>query len=162
YHPDGKLLAAGTHGEVVIVDSMKGEVVARISGQSGRVTAIVFSRDGKKLAVASGEPAKAGVVKLYAVDVNVPKFESNSEMRVEKEVQYSLDFAPEHKTLDPAGYDRVIRIWDTDANTLVSEFKDHSDTVYGVGFSPDGKLLASASADRTVKMWDAATGKRLY
>jgi WD40 repeat protein len=162
YHPDGKLLAAGTHGEVVIVDSMKGEVVACVGGQAGRVTAITFSRDGKKLAVASGEPAKAGIVKLYAVNAAGTKFEPKGEINGPKDVQYTLDFAPDHKTLALAGYDRIIRIWDTDANKLVAEFKDHSDTIYGVGFSPDGKLLASASADRTVKMWDAATGKRLY
>jgi hypothetical protein len=174
YHPNGKLLAAGTHGEVVIVDAMKGEVVARLGGQTGRVTAVAFSRDGKRLAVASGEPAKAGVVKLYDVAEIGPKFEVRNDITALKDVQYALDFAPDHKTLATAGYDRIIRIWNTDsiardrentgarANPLIAEFKDHSDTIYGVGFSPDGKLLASASADRTVKMWDAATGKRLY
>jgi WD40 repeat protein len=162
YHPNGKFLAAGLHGEVAIVDSIKGEVVARLGGQTGRVTAIAFSRDGMRLAVASGEPAKSGVVKLYAVSEAGPKFEAKGEIAGPKDVQYALDFAPDHKTLALAGYDRIIRIWDTEASKPINEFKDHSDTIYGVGFSPDGKLLASASADRTVKMWNAATGKRLY
>src|SRR5207237_1287529 len=109
YHPNRKLLAAGLHGEVVVVDSTKGEVVARINGQSGRVTAIAFSRDGKRLAVASGEPAKSGVVKLYAVIEAGPKFEAKGEITGPKDVQYALDFAPDHKTLAIAGYDRIIR-----------------------------------------------------
>src|SRR5262245_52653289 len=79
-HPRGKLLAAGTRGEVVIVDSMKGEVVARIGGQTGRVTAVAFSRDGGFLAVASGEPGKSGILKLYDVDAKGPKFEERNQI----------------------------------------------------------------------------------
>src|SRR4051812_28126926 len=67
YHPNGKLLAVGLHGEVVLVDSSKGDVVARVGGQTGRVTAVAFSRDGGRLAIASGEPAKSGTVRLYTV-----------------------------------------------------------------------------------------------
>lgn len=162
YHPGGKLLAAGTHGDVAVIDVAKGEVVARLGGQTARVTAVAFSRDGKRLAVASGVPAKSGVVKLYAVQEKGPKFDPKGELAGPKDVQYTLDFAPDNKTLAVAGYDRIIRIWDTDTLKPVRELKDHSDTVYGVAFSPDGKLLASASADRAVKVWDPATGKRLY
>jgi WD domain, G-beta repeat len=162
YHPGGKLLAAGTHGDVAVIDPAKGEVVAHIGGQTARVTAVAFSRDGKRLAVASGEPAKSGIVKLYTVEEKGPKFEPKGELAGPKDVQYALDFAPDNKTLATAGYDRVIRLWDTDSRTVIRELKDHSDTVYGVAFSPDGKLLASGSADRAVKVWDPATGKRLY
>jgi WD40 repeat protein len=162
YHPNGKLLAAGTHGDVAIIDLAKGDVVARLGGQTGRVTALAFSRDGKRLAVASGEPARSGVVKLYAVTEAGPKFELVGELVGPKDVQYALDFAPDHKMLASAGYDRVIRLWDTEKRQVARELKDHSDTIYGVAFSPDGKLLASASADRAVKVWDPADGRRLY
>ena len=162
YQPNGKLLAAGTRGDVAVIDPAKGEVVARLGGQTGRVTAVAFSRDGQRLAVASGEPGKSGVVRLYAVTDKGPKFEPRGELVGPKDVQYTLDFAPDHKTLVTAGYDRVIRLWDVEARKVVRELKDHSDTVYGVAFSPDGKLLASGSADRAVKVWDPATGKRLY
>src|SRR4051794_2662681 len=161
YHPSGKLLVAGTRGDVAVIDA-RGEVVARLGGQTGRVTAVAFSRDGKRLAVASGEPAKSGVVKLYAVDEKAAKFEPKGELAGAKDVQYALDFAPDHKTLAAAGYDRIVRLWDTDTMKAVRELKDHSDAVYGVAFSPDGKLLASGSADRAVKVWDPHTGKRLY
>ena len=79
------------------------------------VTAIAFSRDGKRLAVASGEPAKSGFVKLFAVIEAGPKFEAKGEITGAKDVQYALDFAPDHKTLAIAGYDRIIRMWDTEA-----------------------------------------------
>jgi dipeptidyl aminopeptidase/acylaminoacyl peptidase len=162
YHPNGKILVAGTRGDVAVMDVAKNDVVAHLGGQTARVTAVAFSRDGKRLAVASGEPAKSGVVRLYAVDEKTAKFEPKGELTGAKDVQYALDFAPDHKTLATAGYDRIIRLWDTDSRQVVRELKDHSDTVYGVAFSPDGKLLASGSADRAVKLWDPATGKRLY
>jgi len=162
YHPGGKFLVAGTHGDVAVIDTAKGEVVSRLGGQTSRVTALAFSRDGKRLAVASGEPAKSGVVRIYSVAETGPKFEAKGELSGAKDVQYTLDFAPDNKTLAAAGYDRIIRIWDTETLKVVRELKDHSDTVYGVVFSPDGKLLASASADRAVKVWDPVTGKRLY
>jgi len=162
YHPGGKFLVAGTHGEVAVIDLAKNEVVAHLSGQTARVTALAFSRDGKRLAVASGEPAKLGLVKLYAVTEAGPKFEPKGELTGAKDIQYCLDFAPDNKTLAVAGYDRIIRLWDVDTLKVVRELKDHSDTVYGVAFSADGKLIASASADRAVKVWDSETGKRLY
>src|SRR5215213_2961504 len=162
YQPGGKLLVAGTRGDVAIIDVAKNEVLTHLGGQTARVTALAFSRDGKRLAVASGEPAKSGVVRLYAVDEKAAKFEPKGELTGPKDVQYALDFAPDQKTLATAGYDRIIRLWDTDTLKVVRELKDHSDTIYGVAFSPDGKLLASGSADRAVKVWDPATGRRLY
>ena len=103
YHPAGKLLAAGTHGDVAVIDATKGEVVAHLGGQTARVTALAFSRDGKRLAVASGDPAKSGVVKLYGVQEQGPKFEPKGELIGPKDVQYALDFAPDNKTLAAAG-----------------------------------------------------------
>ena len=161
YHPTGKLLVAGTRGDVAVIDP-KSEVVAHLGGQTSRVTAVAFSRDGKRLAVASGDPGKSGVVRLYAVDEKAAKFEPKGELAGAKDVQYALDFAPDHKILAAAGYDRVIRLWDADTLKAVRELKDHSDAVYGLAFSPDGKLLASGSADRAVKVWDPHSGKRLY
>ena len=162
YHPGGKFLVAGTHGDVAVIDTTKNEVVAHLGGQTARVTAIAFSRDGKRLAVASGEPAKSGIVKIYAVTEAGPKFESKGELAGARDIQYALDFASDNKTLAVAGYDRIIRLWDAESLKPIRELKDHSDTVYGVAFSPDSKLLASGSADRAVKVWDPVTGKRLY
>src|SRR5438105_7401862 len=68
YHPKGNLVAFGTHGEVRLFDAMSGEPIRKITGQTGRVTALAFSPDGSVLAVASGEPSKAGMVRLHALN----------------------------------------------------------------------------------------------
>src|SRR5262249_41816578 len=54
YRPDGKLLAAGVYKEVVLIDPGTGAEVGRLDGQTDGVTALAFSRDGQRLAVASG------------------------------------------------------------------------------------------------------------
>src|SRR3954466_2526797 len=99
YHPTGKFLVAGTRGDVAVIEPVKNEVLVHLGGHSARITAVAFSRDGKRLAVASGEPSKSGVIKLYAVDEKAVKFEPKGELTGAKDVQYTLDFAPDHKTL---------------------------------------------------------------
>jgi WD40 repeat protein len=158
YSPDGKRLAAGTRGVVHLVDPASGEITAELPGQVQRVTAVAFSAD--RLAVASGEPGKSGVLKLYTLgDPAKPMVE----FVAHKDVIYALAFSPDGKTLATAGYDRVIKLWDVASpkeprHTL----KDHSDAVYALAWHKDGKLLASGAADRAVKVWDATAGKRLY
>ena len=162
YHPSGKFLLAGTYGEVAVIDPAKGEVTARLPGFTQRVTAIRFSNDGKLLAIASGEPGKAGAVQLFAVD-DAGKITERANVTGHKDIVYALDFSPDGKSLASAGYDRVIRVTDTAGGKVpVLELKDHSDTGYGLAWHPGGKLLASAGADRAVKVWDIASGKRLY
>jgi hypothetical protein len=158
YSPDGQRLAAGSRGVVHLIDPANGEVVSELPGQTQRVTAVAFSAD--TLAVASGEPGKSGVVKLYAAKSSaIP----TAEITAHKDVIYTMAFSPDGKTLATAGYDRSIKLWDVASpKDPRLTLKDHSDAVYAVAWHKDGKLLASGAADRAVKVWDAATGTRLY
>jgi hypothetical protein len=163
YRPDGKMLAAGTRGEVALLDAANGNMIGRLPGQTGKVTAVAFSRDSAWLAVAGGAPGKAGEVHIY----RVPK-EGTAPASAEKTIAahadliHDLTFSPDGKMLATCGYDRLIKLWDVASGKEIRTLKDHSDSVYGVSFRPDGKLLASAAADRAVKIWDVATGVRLY
>ena len=161
YHPDGKFLAAGTYKEVALIDPAKGDVLGKLSGQSHRVTALAFSKNGDRLAAASGEPAKSGQIRLYEFKNGEAKL-LTTKLDAHADAIYSLVFSPDGKLLASAGYDRIIKLWDTTGNADPKLLQDHSDTIYGLSFHPDGKLLASVSADRAVKVWNIETGKRLY
>jgi hypothetical protein len=162
YRPDGKLLAAGTHREVLLVDVASADVVAKLPGQLAKLTALAFSGDGRRLAVASGAPGTAGEVRLYALPSGgLPATQPERVLPAHADVIYALAFSPDGGVLASAGYDRLIKLWDVTRGKELRVLKDHSDTVYGLAFSPDGKLLVSGSADRAVKVWDAGTGGRL-
>ena len=133
YHPKGKIAAFGTHGEVRLFDTAKGAETGRLAGQQGRITAIAFDAAGRSLAVASGEPGKSGVVKVYRLDAQ-GKADASKPATITgpKDVIYALAFSPDGKLLATAGYDRIVRLWSLpragDA-APIRELKDHSDTV---------------------------------
>jgi WD40 repeat protein len=160
YRPDGKLLAAGGEREVLLLDAATGDLLGKLPGQSTRVTALAFSRDGSALAVASGAAGTAGEVRLY--NNPTPNAQPMHTIKAHQDLIYDLTFSPDGKTLASCGYDRLIHLWDVATGKPLRDLKDHSDAVYSVAFSPDGTLLASAAADRAVKVWDVASGKRLY
>ncbi|MBL8799110.1 MAG: hypothetical protein JNM56_34815, partial [Planctomycetia bacterium] len=162
YRPDGKLLAAGGYRAVSLIDPRQHGVVGKLGEQTAAVTALAFSADGKKLAVASGSTGAAGEVRLYAA--NDGKIDPKPERvwPAHGDLIHDLAFSPNGQILATTGYDRLIKLWDAATGNEIRTLRDHSDTVYGLAFSPDGRLLASAAADRAVKVWDVATGRRLY
>lgn len=161
YRPDGKLLAAAGHREVLLLDTA-GDIVARLGGLPAKVTALAFSRDGLRLAVGAGEPGSLGEVRLFSFDAGKVRPTPDHVIAAHADVLHDLAFSPDGKLLATTGYDRLIKLWDVGSGKEVRTLKDHSDAVYGLAFRPDGKLIASAAADRAVKVWDVATGRRLY
>jgi WD40 repeat protein len=167
YHPSGKAVAFGTHGEVRLFETAKAEPIGTVRAP-GRITALAFDPQGKWLAAAAGDPGKSGVVSLFRTDAaGKPTTAPPVAIPAHKDSVFALAFSPDGRTLATTGYDRLIHAWDVPADATAPKaprltLKDHSDVVYALAFNHDGTLLASGSADRSVKVWDAATGKRLY
>jgi WD40 repeat protein len=163
FRPDGKLLTAGGNKEVSFIDPATGDVLGKLTGQTGKVTGLAFSKDGKWLTVASGDPGTRGEVRVYGVPATgLPGGKPAHVLEGHKDSILDVVFSPDQKQLATCSYDRTVKLWDAKTGKEIRTLKDHSDAVYGLAYSPDGRLLASASADRAVKVWDAARGKRLY
>jgi hypothetical protein len=162
YQPDGKVLAVGGYQEVLLLDVGRQEVIGRLPGQTGAVTALAFSRDGRRFAVASGTSGAAGEVRIYDLTGGNLNPVARQVIAAHADIVHDLVFSPDGKTLATAGYDRLIKIWDVETGQELRTLRDHSDSIYALAFSPDGNFLVSVSADRAVKVWEVASGRRLY
>jgi WD40 repeat protein len=191
FNREGKLLLAsgGADGKVRLQDVVTGREEVVLKGHRGKVEAVAFCPDRKRLASWGSD----GTVKLW--DLAARKV--LAAFKGDKGRVGEVAFAPEAKGLAWADYDQV-RLWDVtggkekityrggvlsvafslDGKLLASGhyggsvwlwdlatakeravFKGHRVGVLSVAFSPDGKLLASGSYDRTVRLWDVATAK---
>lgn len=149
YSADGKLLAIARNGAVEVGKK-------RFTGIPGKVNSAHFSRDGRQLIAAGGITGLSGVAKLWDM-------QSGSEMRAftgHRDALYDGEISPDGKTIATAGYDRLIKLWDTDGK-LLRTINVHNGAIFDLAFDPSGKVLASASADQTVKLWRVSDGTRL-
>jgi WD40 repeat protein len=157
YSPDGSMLATGGYREVRLLDR-KGNLTGALKGHAEKVRALAFSRDGKLLAGAGGEPGRFGEVKIW----DVAKRQELRTIKGHTDCIYAVAFSPDGASLATSSYDKLIILWDSATGRELRTLKDHIDAVYALAYTPDGKRLVSAAADRTVKVWDPATGERLY
>src|SRR5262249_7614271 len=157
YHPKQNILVAGGQNEVIILDVASGDLLGKLHGQFGKVTALAFNKSGDYLAVAGGSPGVSGEVRIYFFPPSgIPAGKPEYVIAAHKDLIHDLAFSPDGMTLATCSYDRLVKLWDATSGKELRTLKDHSDAVYGIAFSPDGKLLASGSADRAVKVWEVA------
>ena len=157
FRGDGRLLAVGSHGAVVLWDLVEGRPARVLGGMPGPVHALAFGRDGKRLAVGSGLPARSGSVRVYDVPGGALLFDFEGHT----DAVFGLAFRRDGGLLASASFDQSVRLWDVVEGRPAGVFRGHSDFVYDVAFDRDGKTLLSVSKDRSVKRVDASTLKEL-
>ncbi|HWE39020.1 MAG TPA: c-type cytochrome domain-containing protein [Isosphaeraceae bacterium] len=157
FAPDGKAIAAGQGGKLLLFDAGTNRLVHMFEGHLGAINAVRFTTDGKRVVAAGGRPGMFGAITAWDLATKARTLQ----LRGHADAILAADLAPDGKTLATASYDRLVKLWDLDAGKELRTLKEHTDAVYAVAFAPDGKTLVSASGDRTAKVWDVATGKRL-
>ncbi|MFA0768259.1 MAG: hypothetical protein OXFUSZZB_001587 [Candidatus Fervidibacter sp.] len=151
FSPDGKRLLVGGYGEIVVWDLSDGQLAARWGNLSGAVTTMAVSKDGSRIAVASGAPQQSATVTvLDANGAAVTRFTDPQDL------VYSLAFSPDGKWLAAASADKAVYVWDLTTGKLAKTLKEQADWMLGVAFNADGKWLAAGGADRLVRIWDVA------
>ncbi len=153
FSPDGTDLASSGFHEVNLWKTADGALDRRLKGQAERIYEIAYSRDGKWMAIASGDPGQFGSVCLLTAEPSGGG-KAVRELLETTDSVFAVAFSPDSKKLAAAGADRAIRVWDVESGKLLATIEDHADWILDVAFSPDGKKLASASRDKTAKVFD--------
>ena len=116
--------------------------------------AVVFSKDGKKMATGG---IKIRIWSLPAYKL-VREIESKDKYGRPAAVE-ALSFSPDGKTL-VSGEKNQVKLWEVSSGNLIKKLGEHQYEIPSVNFSPDGKYIASAgvfSAD-DARIWNAETG----
>jgi WD40 repeat protein/serine/threonine protein kinase/Tfp pilus assembly protein PilF len=164
FSPDGRWIASSSNdGTVKLWDPVQGKEVITFTGRKSAVYSVAFSPDGKWLA--SGD--EGGVARVW--DANTSQRASVSKPRLTfaghgaatNRAIRSVQFSPDGKRVASAGWDKVVRVWDSDTGREILALPGHGDMIMSLAYSPDGKRLASGGHDRMVKIWDAKTGREI-
>jgi WD40 repeat protein len=153
--PDGKLVAAGNSnlsgfGATLLFDVASGKVLDRELPEMRSITEMVFSPDGKSIAVAGSDTlvfrvADGSLIHRLAT--------AEDEDSATVTVAYSRD----GRWLAVGGKNGKTVLWDTSTWTQSRSFPEHPAAVLQLQFSPDGEQLLSAG-ESEARVWDVATG----
>ncbi|VTR97108.1 c-type cytochrome domain-containing protein [Tuwongella immobilis] len=152
---DGKRLAVGSYGRVVIWDTTTGQPIQTLTNLLGAVNDLRFSPDGTLLAIAGGQPSARGEIRLVSTADWKPKGTLGGHL----DTVAAVAFHPKGAQLASVSFDRTVRLWDLATMQVQRVMKDHSDSVHAVAYDPQGTVLVTASKDRTLRLWDLTTGK---
>jgi len=160
--PDGQLVAViGTDGVFYLLNASDGEpaVSPRSFGNQG--TAVKFTPDGTKCAVAvgPGREGREGVVHLLELDPGAG--EKPERILPIGGDPYSLEFVcgGSHMLITPAhGY--VANLWDLKNGRMVARTSAIHQSVFGTGVAlADGSRVFTADRSGIVRQWDGESMK---
>ncbi len=170
--PDGQLLAYGkckeldpwshcSQYEIILWDVTTHQPIGQppeFHAGAPAPLGLLFSPDGKTLAVMSSGTTGSGIVQLF--DVGTRQLIA-SPLEGEEQLS-SMAFSPDGNFMALGNIAGVIYIWDMKSHQVFSQFTGEKGLITGMTFSPDGKTLASQilipSTDDTPKqkilLWD--------
>jgi WD40 repeat protein len=146
--PDGKTLACGKSGRVVLCDFATGDEVRSLAmpGTGERICGLAFSRDGK-LVVAGSDDAKVAIFEA-ATGKLVRAIDAPAKLR-------TIAISSDGTRIAGGAWEKSVFVWATESGKLLHTFEGHGGFV-SVVFTPDGKRLISGGQDATVIVWDVS------
>jgi WD40 repeat protein len=156
FSPNGKILAGGggTSRTIRFWDAQTGGLQKQLEvhkfPETTPVTTIVFSSDGRTLAVGSLDGVRFCDMRSSQFDPASRGFGGWAK---------SIAFSPDGKALAVGTVGRGVTLWNLQIHKFERTLSVEKDTVNSVAFSPDSKILATGSANRAVRLWDVQTGE---
>ncbi len=157
--PDGKRLAVGRGGQVIVHDASQTNfpIVAQVEAHRDVVQALAWSGDGRWLV--------SGAFRRVV-------FWEGESLEQAREITdglvgrvSALEFAPDEKTLALADGETTqsgfVQLIDVASGKQTASWRAHGDTIYDLEFSRDGQRLVTASGDKLIKVWEVASRKEL-
>ena len=130
--------------------SLSQTVKARIDVQQGAINDMVFSTDGRHLAIASTKSLQLYDAKTYKKLIS---FTGHTDSVL------AVALSPDGKLLISGGQDETVRLWKTDTGELVRTREEHWGHVNALAFSADGEMFWSGcNNDREIRSWFSYDG----
>ncbi len=147
-----RLVLAGGHPTLLMVDLELGEPFRALKGHQGEVHALALSPGG--LFLASGGDDTAVMIWDLITGERLHRIRAGA-------IIHSLSFSPDGTTLVAGGDDYALKRWDWQRGILLEISPDHDNWIRAITFSPDGRLLAAAADDYLISLKDLATGQKM-
>ena len=116
------------------------------------ITALSFSGDDKLLAVCM---FRQNACRLFSLDSENPR----EPIELSHSRVYGLCLSPDGQEMVTAGWDKKVRLWDTETGEQIKEVTNDTPRgfgdprMYGALYSPDGKSIATMEMQGRVKIW---------
>ncbi len=146
---DGTLLVtADEHGTVAVRETKNTKQLRLVTtGYTKPFTALVFSHDGKTLAVGTRDKH----IQLW----NVTDQRHIGSLEGHKHVVCELAFSLDGKTLASGDTGGKIHLWEIPTHQHLTIFDGHKGYVRTLAFAPDGKTVASIGGEEgTILLWN--------
>lgn len=156
FSPDGKLLAAAyLYGQLILWDTLSGQMVGQPFLEQYNLDKPVFSPDGKILAwPLEKAPFLWDIAAQKPIGQPLRKGDAGG----------SLAFSPDGKRISIGGgtgsLDNQAQVFDMVSGKALTELLNgHATTIIAVSFSANGQQLFTLSRDGTLDVWDLPDGK---
>ncbi len=147
FSPDGmNVLCGGRVGELLVWDSLTGELVAQFKEHRDRIRTAAFSSDGTRITSVAEDR------QVVRYDLETSSVLSKHQLPGSKLMSLCM---VNDELVAVAGADNSIHLYDAATNEVIAHLNGHLGTV--AVMEPCGDLLASGSFDTTVRLWDLAS-----
>ncbi|MDA0834156.1 MAG: WD40 repeat domain-containing protein [Planctomycetota bacterium] len=154
FSPDGKTIASGNAGAIVLWDRKTGKERSILNFQDSDITSLAFALDGNCLAIGTTD----GMVHLW----DLVNGQLRASLAGQEDGVYMVAFSPDAKILAiPDKKEGQVSLWDVATGQKVKTLNHSDSLVAAIFFSQDGKTLICSSGYKT-GFWDVASGARKH